>query len=56
MAQDTGVTLLRALRTLSGMWSWIMTGEMRTSSKSVLLAHTAWYTGSCLFNTCLMMQ
>jgi hypothetical protein len=33
-----------------------MTGEMRTSSKSVLFAHTAWYTGSCLFNTCLMTE
>ncbi len=35
-------TLLMALRTVSGMWSWTMTGEMSTSLKSIVSAHKAW--------------
>ena len=39
--------------TVSGMWSCIITGEMSTSSKSLLSAQIAWYTGSRFFNICL---
>lgn len=38
---------------MSGIWSWIIAGDMSTSSKSMLSTHIAWYTGSWVFNTCL---
>lgn len=44
-----GLTLLRAAKTLSGMWSLNIRGDISTSSKSVFSAQMAWYTGSCLF-------
>lgn len=48
-----GLTLLRAAKTLSGMWSLNIRGDISTSSKSVFSAQMAWYTGSCLFRICL---
>lgn len=36
------LTLFKAANTVSGMWSWIMAGEMSTSSKSMLSTQIAW--------------
>lgn len=42
LLKNETLTLSRASRTLSGMWSWTILLEMRTWSKLVLSAQMAW--------------